>query len=143
MDEPHGREPIEVYKAAVGEPDELIDYLLGDGEINNWMRDALALHLMGELNPRNPVGARPMKPSTRNVRIFARLLYEERKRQIIREKGSFYGEAKRLKEEIAKNCGIDIETFEQDLRRGKLDVSQMGWSIQDRFRDWLLNNHNK
>src|SRR6056297_1105633 len=105
MDEPEGREPIEVYKAAIGEPDDLITYLLGDQPINNWMRDALALHLMGELKQPNPVGAQPMKPSTRNVRIFARLLYEDRKREIIKEKGSFYGEAKRLKEEVASNCG--------------------------------------
>ena len=143
MDEPEGREPIEVYKAAIGEPDDLITYLLGDQPINNWMRDALALHLMGELKQPNPVGAQPMKPSTRNVRIFARLLYEDRKREIIKEKGSFYGEAKRLKEEVAKNCGIEVETLDQDLRRGKLDLSRMGWSVEDRFRDWLLESHNK
>lgn len=143
MDEPCGREPIEVYKAALGETDDLIDYLLSDQPINNWMRDALALHLMGELKPLKPVGAQPMKPSTRNVRIFARLLYEDRKREIIKEKGSFYGEAKRLKEEVAKNCGINVEIFDQDLRRSKLDLSQMGWTIQERFRDWLLNTHSK
>lgn len=84
-----------------------------------------------------------MKPSTRNVRIFARLLYEDRKREIIKEKGSFYGEAKRLKEEVATNCGVDVETLEQDLRRGRLDVERLRWTLQDRFRDWFLDTHNK
>ena len=143
MDEPEGREPIEVYKAAIGEPEDLIAYLLGDQPINNWMRDALALHLMGELNPPNPVGSQPMKPSTRNVRIFACLLYQDRKREIIKTKGSFYGEAERLKEEIAENCGVDIKTLDQDLRRGKLNLDRMGWTVQERFRDWLIDSHNK
>ena len=143
MDEPEGREPIEVYKAAIGEPDDLIAYLLSDQPINNWMRDALALYLMGELIPPKPRGGQPMKPSTRNVRLFACLLYQDRKREIIKEKGSFYGEAKRLKEEVAENCGIDVETLDQDLRHGKLDLSRMGWTVQERFRDWLIDSHSK
>ena|SRR6056297_2881125 len=143
VDEPEGREPFEVYKAALGDSAELITFLLGDQPINNWMRDALALHLMGELKQPNTVGAQPMKPSTRNVRIFAYLLYQDRKREIIKKKGSFYGEARRLKDEVASNCGIDVNTLDQDLRRGNLNSGRMIWSIQDRFRDWLLDPHNK
>ena len=143
MDEPEGREPVEVYKAALGDPQDLIAYLLSDKPINNWMRDALALYLSGELIPPKQRGGQTMKPSTRNVRIFGRMLYEDRKKEIIKKKGSFYGEARRLMEEVADNCEIDIETLEQDLRRGKFYVDRLGWTIWDRFRDWCENTHNE
>jgi hypothetical protein len=141
MDEPTGREPIEVYKAAMKQPDELIDYLLSDQPINNWMRDALALYFMGELKPPSSRGKPPVKPAARNVRIHAQIMYRLRKQEIIEREGSFYGKSAALIQEISKDCEISPDILAQDLRRGKLDASRLGWSVWDRFYDWWMNTH--
>ncbi len=67
------REPVEVWRAVEGDPDSLVAYLRGDGQISRWMREELADYLEGTLQPMKlPRGRPPKNEAYLHAEILAR-----------------------------------------------------------------------
>lgn len=136
------REPIEVYEAAVGKPERLIAYLRSDEYIGEWMREALAAYLAGELEPRLPRG-RPKKRTEKSKRMqLAAFEYSVEVYWAKKEGTYVHGSAVKTRAEIAENYGLIPEQFEQEFRRG-IPRETTVFGPQARFLDWYINHYTK
>ncbi|MDB4112126.1 hypothetical protein N9571_06205 [Yoonia sp.] len=136
------REPIEVYEAAVGDVETLVEYLRSDQPIGSWMREVLAFYLAGELEPKLPKGRPKKDTKVSKLMRMAAMEYRSRLYWAKKEGKPVYGKAEALRGEIAKNYGIIPEQFEQEFHRG-IPNRKTVIGLQDRFVDWYINHRMK
>lgn len=144
---PEFREPIEVYLAAVGEVQPLVQRLRSEVVIGGWERSALALLLLGELVPAKKsqggnwpshVGV-PGEISEEMKLQNAEFLYRHWM-ETLRSEGAAYGVSAEILDAVASHIGVDIERLNNRIRRSKRricpDVSKPTAGVVHRFQSW-------
>lgn len=124
MDISEFREPVEVYRAAIGQPEALIKRLGSKEPINSWERGALAAYFerklvppkrgRGEAKPRylHSYAERDEAYRLPNAETHYRYIMAE-----LRKAGEAYGRASEALEFVAQKYGLDPEALNNYLRR--------------------------
>lgn len=144
-------EPIEVYQAAIGDPEPLARRIESGVEMMSWEREALACLLRGELMPPkrgkgettvsylNDTEAYASKAELEN----AAALYQHMMNDIRHKDGSNYGKRKLVLEQVADLMGLSVDTLDNYLRRSKRakeqSEDQPDWVIVH-FHRWMRKN---
>ena len=118
------REPVEVYRAAIGQPDSLIKRLRSTEPIYEREREALAAYFEGKLVPLKR-GRGKAKPNyllsyaeldeayrLPDAETWYRYVMAE-----LRKAGEAYGRASEVLEFVAQKYGLDANTLANHLRR--------------------------
>lgn len=130
MDFSDFREPVEVYQAAVGEPDQLAERLRSTAKLASWEREALALLVEGELKPPK-LGRGEKKPKylyhshehhdlmklANAEALYKHIMWE------LRKANQAYGRSNEVLEYVSRKDGVDIEALLNYLRRPKGEKS--------------------
>lgn len=124
-------EPVEVYLAAVGDPEPLARRIESSVHMEEWERDTLACFIRGELIPPKRKRGQKAIPYLENTEKHHRWRALENAAAMYREimhrlnaNGSNHLRRNEVLEYVAKHDSLNVETLDNYLRRSTKDKSK-------------------
>jgi len=133
------KEPIEVWKAAMGDPSDLAALLRSDEPLSDWHRHDLALLVEGRLaGPQGRGRGAPKKTTGGPFNYLNDPVYLAIcEYQDLRKGKNFSGNSEEILGEVAKQHSLEFETLRNALRRGNAySAPKRPFTDIERFREW-------